>query len=230
MRKIKFTTDYFYHIYNRGVDKRKIFLEKSNYYRFIRGLVEFNDENYVFNLGKRFTRLPALSMSNAKSNSRKLLVDITCFCLMPNHFHLVLKQIAENGISKFMQKLSMGYARYFNEKNKRSGSLFEGRFKAIFIEKEEYFLHLSRYIHLNPLELRYADWKKRGISNWEEANKFLVQYRWSSYSDYIGRKNFSSIINRQALLNYFREPSEYKKFVNEWAVKDLESVSDLTLE
>ncbi len=93
-----------------------------------------------------------------------MLVEILCFCLMPNHFYLILKQLIEGGILLFMQKLA-GYVYYFNLKFKRIRSLFQGKFKAIEIDNENYLLHLSRYQHLNPLELIEPDWKEDGIKN-----------------------------------------------------------------
>lgn len=234
MRKIIFANNEYYHIYNRGVDKRKIFLDRNDYIRFLHDLYEFNDQ-------ERATEFARISKHNVGGSTsyiktlhikkpRKKLVEIICFCQMPNHFHLILKQVVENGISRFMHKLGTGYTMAFNIKKERSGSLFQGRFKAIHIENETYLTHLSRYIHLNPVELKKPNWKKQGIKNWKEINQFLENYRWSSYLDYIGKKNFPSVTDRKLLLDIFENEKEYKKFIKEWVSKDFTNIQDLTLE
>lgn len=149
---------------------------------------------------------------------------------MPNHFHLILEQSVENGTSKFMQKLGTGYTMFFNTKYERSGVLFQGTFKAIPVENETYLTHLSRYIHLNPVELKEPEWKEKGIKNWKLVNQFLENYRWSSYLDYIGKKNFPSVTDRELILDIFDNEKNYKKFIREWLAKDFQGVKELILE
>ncbi|UCB57613.1 MAG: transposase [Candidatus Omnitrophota bacterium] len=226
MRKVHFANDYYYHTYNRGVDKRKIFLNKIHYFRFIHSLFEFNDLTAAINFGWKMKKDYRGLASIMETEEKERLVDIVCFCLMPNHFHLILKQVSDNGIVKFMQKLGTGYTMYFNQVCQRKGSLFEGPFKAILIEKDEYFVHLSRYIHLNPVELISSDWRKKGIKDWNKINKFLEQYRWSSYLDYIGKSNFPSLSNRGFLLDYFKGKESYQAFVASWLKEDMEKIED----
>lgn len=229
MRKTIFANNEYYHIYNRGVDKRKIFLDRNDYIRFIHDLYEFNDENPAI----QYSRLPkdvGDSVSNVEKKPRKKLVEIICFCQMPNHFHLILRQLTTNGITKFMHKLGTGYTNAFNLKTERSGALFQGTFKSVHIENETYLTHLSRYVHLNPVELNEPEWKKEGIKNWKIVNQFLEEYRWSSYPDYIDKNNFPSITNRKLLLDIFDNEKEYRKFIKEWLVKDLVTIEDLTIE
>lgn len=210
MNKIEFINDHYYHIYNRGADKRQIFLDSSDYVRFIHYLYEFNGGEIVPN----FTRdIVEGFTSNIKE--RDLLVEIVAFCLMPNHFHLILKQVKDGGITKFMRKLGTGYAMYFNKRNKRSGVLFQGKFKSILIENDEYLAHLSRYIHINPLEI---------------SNSNLNNYRWSSYLDYIGIKNFPSVINKAIISSLFPKETDYQDFVSQFINSDLEKINYLTLE
>lgn len=231
-RKIVFSNGCFYHIFNRGVEKRIIFIDEEDRFRFIHNLFEFND----INPPPKFIRSPIIGLPEPDSKMkvlrepRKLLVKILCFTLMPNHFHLILEQLVENGIKIFMQKIGMGYANYFNLKYNRIGGLFQGRYRAIQIDNENYLLHLSRYIHINSIELIEPKWKEEGIKDWEKVNKFLENYRWSSYLDYIGQKNFPSVLNQELINSYFETPEEYKKFVNEWIVKDLEKIKNLLLE
>lgn len=226
MRKIQFENNNFYHIYNRGTEKRNVFLNDADYYRFIHYLYEFNNANFNHNLSRNIDG--GLALLNSKSKNS--LVEITAFCLMPNHFHLILRQLQENGIAQFMQKLGTGYTMYFNKKNKRSGSLFQGTFKAIQIENDEYLTHLSRYIHINPVELIEPGWKENGIQKWDKTNEFLENYRWSSYLDYIGIKNFPLVTNRGVISSCFQSEQSYKNFTNQWLNKDLEFIKEVILE
>jgi len=222
MRKEILANHCFYHVYNRGVDKRDIFIDKRDYFRFIRGLFEFNNSQPV----RIRLEIPELE----ERQPRELMVAILCFCLMPNHFHLILEQLKENGVANFMQKLGVGYTSYFNEKYERSGVLFQGAYKVVQVETEQQLLHLSRYVHINPAELIVPDWKLEGIENWGKVNKFLENYRWSSYQDYIGKKNCPSLTDRELISGYFAGPEDYKKFINEWVIKDWKRMEDIILE
>jgi putative transposase len=229
MHKPQFGNGHFYHVYNRGVEKRLVFLDSQDYFRAIHDLFEFNNTAPA---GKFF--LQSEVEPPILKKSRDLLVKIHCFCLMPNHYHFLLEQIQDGGIVKFMKKFGTGYTMYFNERRKRVGPLFQGRFKAILIEKDEYLTHLSRYIHLNPVELIEPQWKENGIKNWNNVGKFLKSYRWSSYLDYIGKKNFPSLITmkfiqRMVSLKNKPSPEEYRKFTREWIAQDM-SVNDIILE
>jgi putative transposase len=203
MKRPKFVNDQIYHVYNRGVEKRNVFLDDRDYFRFIHNLFEFNDERPAENL-------------YSEVQPRKLLVKILVFCLMPNHYHLLLRQEKENGIVKFMQKLGTGYTMYFNQKHDRVGALFQGRFKAILIDKEPHFFYLPCYIHINPLDLIESKWREGEIKDYQGAIDFLENYRWSSHSDYVGKKNFPSVTQREFLLDYFRGENQYKKSIENW--------------
>jgi putative transposase len=228
MRKVQFINDCLYHVYNRGTEKRKIFLEEKDYFRFIHDLYEFNDVNAVLNLGKRFEWYRG--STSIHRGPRELLVEIIAFCLMPNHFHLILRQLKEGGIVKFMQKLGTGYTMYFNQKNQRTGALFQGKFKAILVDKDEYFLPLVNYIHLNPVELIEPNWKEEGIKAWGKVNEFLGNYRWSSYPDYIGIKNFPSVINKNFLINYYKDEQNYKKYLMTDLARNLDKINKIKLD
>ena len=237
MRKVQFVNDHFYHIYNRGVEKRDVFLDQNDYIRFIHNLFEFNDIRPApaydrRNVGNRISYIG--NVGNPISNiKRERIVDVICFSLMPNHFHLLLRQVSEKGITKFLRKLGVGYTNAFNLKNKRVGPLFQGKFKAAHINNDVYLTHISRYIHLNPLELKEPQWKEKGVGDWPSADNFLSSYRWSSYPDFIGQSNFPSIINGQEFIleNYFNNDIlEYKKFIQEWAERDVKDISNFILE
>ncbi|OGN30617.1 MAG: hypothetical protein A3I92_02345 [Candidatus Yanofskybacteria bacterium RIFCSPLOWO2_02_FULL_43_10b] len=220
----------FFHTLNRGVDKRNIFLDDKDRFRFVHDLYEFNDQNRVFDVGYRANKSLDIASQDMKKK-RKLLVDIHCFCLMGNHYHLLLSPRVENGISRFMKKLNMGYAKYFNQKYKRKGALFEGRYKSVAINTESHFIHIPYYIHLNPLDFVSPDWRNRTIKNSKAAIEFLENYRWSSFLDYLGRKNFPSITNRSFLLKFFKGTGNHRVEVLNWIKgMDFNSIKNLALE
>ena len=226
MQKPQFVENQIYHIFNRGVEKRKIFMDEKDYFRFMHDLYEFNDEDRVHN---------SLYFFKRKSNSievqpqyikkeRMLLVDILAFVLMPNHFHLILKQRVENGIVKFLHKIGTGYTMYFNKRHERVGSLFQGRFKAVIVLKRAHFIYLPFYLHFNPLELMP---NYRGSTSIDKMN-FLEKYRWSSFPDYVGIKNFPSITSRNDFLEFFGGTRGYKKEATRY-LKDKEFRLDKSL-
>lgn len=221
----EFANDQYYHIYNRGVDKRKIFLSKKYYERFLRILNEFNT-NQPVNISAR-DRLNNIEV--APRNDDEKFVDILCYCLMPNHFHLLIKQVSENGITEFMRKIGTGYTMYFNIKNERIGRLFESRFKAKIIDSNSYLMHISRYIHLNPLEIIEPYWKERGVKDWKTAEKFLKEYQWSTFNNYTDSPEIYST-KKNILGEIFEDEKEYKKFIKEYTQKDLEKINTLLLE
>lgn len=220
-----------FHTLNRGVDKRVIFIDQQDYFRFIHDLFEFNDEERVNTTFYRFSRSNDIASRKIVRKPRKLLVDIHSFCIMPNHYHLLLSPKSEGTIPKFMKKLNMGYAKYFNEKYKRTGTLFEGRYKSVPVNSESHFCHLPFYIHCNPLDLSAPEWRKNKLHSFKRAKEFLENYRWSSHLDYLGKPNFPSITKRNFLLEFFGGEKEYQKSVYSW-LKDLEieNLADYTLE
>lgn len=234
MQRPRFANNEIYHIYNRGVEKRIVFLEDLDYLRFIHDLFEFNNSNpsQKLYIPTQFSEvgLPKIVVEN-KQEPRKLLVEILAFCLMPNHFHLMVKQKSENGITQFMRKLGTGYTNYFNQKYERVGALFQGIFKAVLVKEESHFIHLPYYIHLNPLDLITPEWRKKEIKNLNKTITFLENYRWSSYQDYIDQKNFPSVTQREFLLKFFNGSKTYKKDMLGWLKEiNLDEIKDLTLE
>lgn len=205
----------FYHTYNRGVDKRIIFQTPGDYERFTKGLFYFNDANVLGGL-----HLGYLEIGASGPDLRDRLVDIISWCLMPNHFHLVLRQLQEGGISKFIQKLVSGYTTYFNIKNGRSGVLLQGAFKSKHIQTDAYLMHAVRYVHLNPVAMIEPEWETNGIKDWKSALKFLNSYKWSSHNDYTGAENFPNLICKEHLPDYPTLNKDYVKFLGQWLLKD----------
>ncbi|MBN2197630.1 transposase [Candidatus Wolfebacteria bacterium] len=233
MNKDKIIAGKIYHILNRGTDKRKIFLDEKDYLRFIHDLFEFNDENQAFNIGhffnKEYIDVRRQYIENRKK--RKLLVEILAFCLMPNHYHLLLKPKKDSGVSEFIKKINGGYAKYFNNRYQRTGTLFQGKYKSILIKQDAHLIHLPYYIHLNPLDLKFPEWRNRELKNYKAAMKFLENYRWSSFPDYIGKKNFPSITQREFLKDFFEGTKNYKKEMEKFLKElDIDEIKDLTLE
>lgn len=212
-RKTGFASGNYFHIYNRGTEKRKIFLETNDYKRFLILLYLCNNTEPV-DLRELFYK--GLTFGEMFNIERKnILVDIGAYCLMPNHVHLFIKARNENGIPLFMQKLFTGYTMYFNKKNERTGRLFESTFKTKLVETDEYLKYLFAYIHLNPIKLIEPEWKETGIKNFNKVKEFLNNYSWSSYNHYIKQKN-DCILDVEEFPKYFENHKEFNDFVDDW--------------
>lgn len=215
-RNIKIVPNEFYHIYNRGVEKRDIFMNNEDRIRFLRCLKEFNNGNNIalrdltnyIGVGETY----GVSVRKRKKEFDPI-VDIVCFCLMPNHFHLILRELILGGVSMFMRKLGNGYTGYFNLKYERVGSLFQGVYKAKHINTDEFFKHLVLYIHNNPVELAVPKWKEDGIKNLNRVSEFLNSYRWSSHNEYCGKSVYNNgIINKDLMAEFFEKNSYIVSF------------------
>jgi len=190
MRKVELKNGEFYHIYNRGVDKREFFLDKYDYLRFLKSLEEFNCLDPIGSIYEQSFR------KNKQLGHRvSKLVDIVAYCLNPNHYHLILKQVKEDGIKKFMHRVGMGYSKYFNNKYKRSGVLFQGKFQAINIDFNEYILYLSAYVNKNKFIHGYEN-----------------EFNFSSLDEYLGKTKYN-LCTKDAILNQFRSKKEYVEYL-----------------
>lgn len=219
-RKVVFANGEYYHIFNRGVEKRPTFTTKReferaidsiNFYRF--GELPIRYSKYlVLDREKKAEFLKNLDLTN-------LQVEIIAFCIMGNHFHILLKQLKDGGIAKFMAKFTNSYTKYFNTKHQRVGPLFQGVFKAVHIETDEQLLHLSRYIHLNP------------VTSFRVKFEDLDSYMWSSYPEYLGLVN-RGIVNPTVVLDFFQKRSDYQKFVLDFAdyQKQIQLIEHLIIE
>lgn len=208
-----FSTGEFYHLYNRGNDKRTIFCDKKDYERFLSLLylcnsdVSLHRSNY-FNLSLN----EILELDRGEG-----IVDIGAYCLMPNHFHILVHEKKEGGISIFMQKVSTAYTMYFNNKYERSGSLFEGRFRAKHISGNNHLKYLYSYIHLNPIKIRDAHWKERDLPEISKYKQFLYSYNYSSYIDYVNNSRLERyILSKTAFPEYFGASKDFDEFINDW--------------
>ncbi len=195
MKNSKLTTGELYHIFNRGNNKREVFLEKYDLNRFFLSMSEFNSKNPI---GSIYEHSFVKENSSLKHPDQKL-VEFVCYCLNQNHFHFAVRQLADNGITKFMHRLSTGYTKYFNQKYENSGALFQGRYKIKHINTNEYLLHLSAYINLNPEAHKLGRSTSTSKSSWEE---------------YIN-PNHKSFCDKKIVLSQFKNILEYKKFAEE---------------
>lgn len=211
-RGLSFATGEFYHVYSRGVDKRLIFSNVSEYRRFVGSL-------YLCNQHKRVQLGDYAYNESFLCKRDDALVGIAAYCLMPNHFHLLFKEHVEGGISLFMQKLMTSHTMYFNARNKRTGALFESTFKAKHVHSDEYLKCLIAYIHLNPVQLIDSAWKECGIRDPIRAERYLDRYEFSSYQDYCRKQKKrveDRLLDKSTLPEYFDTVSDFKKHVAEW--------------
>lgn len=199
MRNIEFTDDEYYHIFNRGVDKRKIFSDKYDLQRFFQSMKEFNTIEPIGSIYENSFNKSDKNQLGA-SGAKLKLVEFVCYCLNPNHYHFILRQKKEKGIEKFMQKLGAGYTSYFNIKNKRTGVLFQGSFKAVHIDSNEQLLYVSSYVNLNfkvhQLGARSAK---------------LMKSSWGEYM----KENSENFCKKDIILDQFKNTNEYKKYAFE---------------
>src|SRR3990167_10503143 len=207
IRKIPFASGEFYHLYNPGNSKQKIFHNAEDYARFMGLLYACNqEENFkIDNLSK--------GESLYETEKRSKLVSIGAYVLMPNHFHLLITNKEENNISKFMQKISTAYVMYYNKKYERTGGLFEGKFKSQHLNTDRYLKYIFSYIHLNIIKIIDNLWKENGIRDLDGALKFLNEYQYSSYLDYLNNfaRPVSKIVNKKDFPDYFPTAKMFQK-------------------
>jgi putative transposase len=220
-RQVPIVPGEIYHVFNRSIAREPIFLSDRHYQRAI-DVIEYDR---YFDLPFRFSHYNRLASEQKKDILRSLQikaqfkVEVFAFCLMPNHFHFLLKEIKEGGIRNFIGNFQNGYAKYFNIRHDRTGSLFQSRFKAVRIETDEQFLHVVRYVHLNP----YTGYVIKTLNE-------LEMYKWSSFQEYI--KQQYSIISAERVMNYFPSPTALKEFTFQQAdyQRELDVIKHLILE
>lgn len=209
-RKEIFSEGEFYHIYNRGVEKRIIFMDDHDRARFLRLL-------YLCNGTKPVVYRSTQNLPLGEIDVGEKIVAIGAYCFMPNHFHLLVKEITEGGIVKFMSKLLTSYSMYFNKRHNRSGALFGGEFKSTYIDTDEYMKYMYSYIHLNPVKIIDSNWKVNGITDIPKVENYLRNYYFSSYQDYLGEKReYTRILDMSVFPNYFPEIKDAIESVTDW--------------
>jgi len=221
-RKDPFVSENFYHVYNRGIDKRIIFKSDYDYQRFVMLLYVANSQDSI--------RLDNLINQNHKSyeeifevKKNTPLVSIGAWGLMGNHFHILLREESEGGISKFMKKLGTAYSMYFNIKYHRTGGLFGGPFKSKYISEDLHLKHLFGYIHLNSLDIKFSGWEKMVDKKYpNELKDLLKNYQYSSYQDYLGAgRSEGKILNKEVFPDYFNKENSFENFIDSYLSFDL---------
>lgn len=221
-RNVVLAQDQVYHVYNRGVAALPIFHSSKDYSRFVALLDYYRFLNTPASFSE-VMRLPYDERDNildGLKKENKLHIEILAFCLMPNHFHLLLKQLTEKGISIFLSNLQNGYAKYLNIKNNRAGPLFQSMFKAVRVDTDEQLVHVSRYIHLNP------------STGYLVEPKNLLKYNWSSLGTYVKEGKIHPFIQTELVLSLFKNGKEYYQFVLDQAdyQRELDKIKHLTFE
>lgn len=220
----KFNKGSIYHIVNRGVDKRPIFLNNQDYSRFILGLEFFNTIDAI-NLwdmvsktsktGSDPTGLIYKRLEARRRKDSKPIVELMVFVCMPNHFHLIVREIIEGGTALFMQKMG-GYSTYFNKQYERVGSLFQSRYKSVEVKDENQLTNVFVYVHTNPIVLWEEGWKDFEVKNFKEAIGRLGTYKWSSYNNYIGDFYPSTVIKKEFFTKFFGGPDKCRQVIEDW--------------
>ncbi len=219
-RGLLFVNDYVYHIFNRGVECRPLFTTNQEYDRFVMLLGFYRYQKLTLS----FSHYRLLSASDRDGFMKKLgdtphSIDILAYALMPNHFHLLVRQRQENAITQTLANISNSYAKYFNIKHHRVGPLYQGPFKAVHVETDQQLIHLSRYIHINPVVV--------GAMTQEE----LLSSARTSFPEYLGQSE-TSFTDIKPILSHFVSKESYKKFVFDQVAygKELEKIKHLSFE
>jgi len=220
MKRENISVNEYYHVYNRGVGKKIIFKDDRDRIRFLFLILYFQAENNFPQISRIISSYVKHRVFDINEDVKSKIilnrfVELTGFALMPNHFHLIVKESKEGGMGKYMQRVLNSYTKYFNTRYGVSGHLFEGPYKAVHVEDNEQLLYLSAYIHLNPRELN--EWRKQ-----EDI------FPWSSYQDCVGENRWGKILKNEIIVEQFRNKKEYKEFVQTSGAKEIKE--DLTID
>ncbi len=217
-RKIKFSEEEYYHLYNRGNSKQEIFLDDDDRCRFTKMLYLCNSiKNINFRDDIVERKIDAWDFDKGKN-----IVSIGAWVMMSNHFHILLRisptsDIGEESISYYMKKLCTSYSKYFNKKYERTGGLFESNFKATHVDSDNYLKYLFSYIHLNPIKKVFPEWKSGESFDHQEAKDFLKKYYWSSYQDYaVNNRKESQIMSTKDFPEYFLDKTSFGEEIYDW--------------
>lgn len=219
MRREDLAVDEYYHIYNRGVNKQNIFKDDRDRIRFLFLILYFQSEinfpkisRFVSNFVKH--RMFDIPKDLENKIVSKRFVELISFCLMPNHFHLIIKESKEGGTGKYMQRVLNSYTKYFNTRHGTSGHLFQGAYRHVYVRDNNQLLYLSAYVHQNPRDL--IEWRNK-------KNEFF----WSSYQDYVKNNRWGKILENEIILGQFKNKEEYKNFVRTSGAKELKEKLDI---
>lgn len=233
IRKEKFVPGEYYHVYNRTLANTFIFNDNKNCERLMQAFLLANSTKSTGAF--QFLRNnPDATINDALEIARKgeKLVDVLCYTIMPDHYHLLLMEKSENGISKFIHKCNMSVAKYVNIKTDRRGPLFESVFKSKYISTNNYLLHLSLYIHLNPLDFLVSkQWREHKIQNWDKIKNKLIGYPHSSLKSFLDKNHDDKIISgTEIITDQFKDSKEYEEFLREWSEENKNTINDAIID
>lgn len=208
MRILRIAPGEHYHIFNRAINKQTIFHNFNDYVRFLFLIIYIQSPVKVLHISRIVKDLEkyctgqsrALATGYEEKIIKKRVVELVSFCIMPNHFHLMVKELEEGGMADYMQRVLTAYSKYYNTKYEKSGHVFQGPYRAVHVEDNEQLLHLSAYIHRNPREL--SEWFRK-----ED------KYPWSSYKDCIEKNRWGELLRPDILMGEFKDRKDYDKFV-----------------
>jgi len=220
-RKVQFFPGEFYHLFNRGNGRQDIFYDDKDRYRFLQAMYLSNNSNSFIGVGDLDRKKSGYTIADIKKifEGNKIIYDplvkICADVLMPNHFHFLVEEIRQGGIIKFMQRLGNSYGKYFTTKRDRPGSLFQGRFKAVHIDKDDQLSYLLAYINvINPAQLVAPDLKEKGIENFDKVWEKVDGYKWGTHQEFMNRRS-SVLIDKGLLGELYSTPEIYERFVKE---------------
>lgn len=217
LRKVPLITDEAYHVYNRGAGKQRIFTSPWDYERFL-SLLYLANAHEAINYRNVWSNHKGPSLASLAESRVAALVEVLAYALMPNHFHIVVRQKTDEGITTFMRKLATGYSMYFNAKYEHSGVLFQGRFKSSHIGTDPYFRYIFSYVHLNPLDIKMPSWKENGVPDPKKAGKFLADYRYASYRDYcVGERPERAILAYDDAPEFLKTKNDVKEMLADYS-------------
>lgn len=212
----------YYHVFNRGIRKQPIFYIQKDYIRFLFLILTFQGGFVIKNISREIeqsvqNRILHIDEELKKDVLKNRMVELVSFCLVPNHFHILVRELEENGISKYIQRVLIAYAKYFNLRHDKSGYLFQGNYKDVHIEDDRQLMHTSAYIHKHPCEI---GWK---------GKEHL--YPWSSYQDCVGENRFEQLLVTDILAKRFEDKSgmTYREFVNTSPAKELNRIAEIII-
>ena len=232
-RKESFILGEYYHIYNRIIFNTPVFKDTKNCNRLMQSFLLANStqasQAFLF---LRNNKNASIEDALKIAKNGKKFVDVICYAIMPDHYHILLKEKIKNGITSFIHRCNISIAKYINTKTERRGPLFEGLFKSKHIATNNYLLHLSLYIHLNPLDFLIGkQWREHEVKNWDQIKNRLINYPYSSLKNFLNKNHNDKIISgAEIIMGQFNNSKEYESYLREWSEKTLNIIDNLIID
>ena len=234
MRKEKFIPNEYYHIYNRTIMNVPVFKDGQNAKRIKQSMLFANStiSSKIFQFlrdNEKQSEIKFIEAMNMLTKGEKL-VDILCYAIMPDHYHMLIKERVDGGIINFVRKCDISITKYINTRNKRRGPIFESLFRSKHIDSNKYLTHLSTYIHLNPLDIISGkEWRNHKLENWSKIRKKIIDYPWSSLKFFLEEKFDPIVSGEKVILEQFKNKKDYESFLCEWSEDSFINTKDITL-